>query len=78
MPNIIGAMLRHQLAEALQYEGCALLYGLCIHRSETGAEGDRGKGSDRDTLLETARHEGAVVVLKAARLRFSETADIQT
>ena len=75
MPYIIGAMLRHQLEEALQNEGCALLYGLCVHKTKTGTERGRGNGV---TLLETARHEGAVAVLKAARLRFSRNADIQT
>lgn len=83
IPNIIGVMLVHQLEETVQYEGCALLYGLCAHRKQ---EQDKSQGASNstddsvdiyETMLESARHEGAVGVLKAARLRFPQNADIQ-
>ena len=73
--------------EQVQYEGSAVLYGLCMHARERKQVRGRGQGTipsnDADdntcqAMQEIARHEGAVAVLKAARLRYPLNDDLQT
>ena len=59
-------MLLHQLEEQVQYEGCALLYGLCAHPKQNrekrqGANGSNDNSDNEQSAATSSADEEAAV-----------------